>query len=137
MSSLCCWIFLVQLGATKCFKQTSSHRSFAIYHLFAVDPTTTVCGIPAVGPTFPRIVGGSTARAHSWPWQFSLLSVARSGHICGGTIIRKRWLITAAHCMYVSIHLLICVELNSISPSTTIQQKQLVQFLSTEAFTAL
>uniref|UniRef100_G3WF48 Peptidase S1 domain-containing protein n=1 Tax=Sarcophilus harrisii TaxID=9305 RepID=G3WF48_SARHA len=42
-----------------------------------------------------RIVGGQPAAARSWPWQVSLQIAAE--HLCGGTVIGKSWVITAAH----------------------------------------
>ncbi|KAI0221267.1 Trypsin-2 [Lamellibrachia satsuma] len=61
-------------------------------------PVSAVCGQPSVPPEFPLIVGGTEAKEHSWPWQISLVVVGYS-HICGGSILNKRWIATAAHCV--------------------------------------
>ena len=48
-----------------------------------------------------RIVGGSNADISDYPWQVSLQ--LRSGgswyHICGGSIIDNKWVVTASHCV--------------------------------------
>merc|ERR1711887_112795 len=48
-----------------------------------------------------RVVGGEIARPNSWPWQISLQfkSGSRFHHTCGGTLIRRGWVMTAAHCV--------------------------------------
>ncbi|XP_015602365.1 chymotrypsin-1 [Cephus cinctus] len=44
-----------------------------------------------------RIVGGTTAKISDFPYQ---VSIRISGfHICGGSILNNRWLLTAAHCI--------------------------------------
>ncbi|XP_023651208.1 elastase-1-like [Paramormyrops kingsleyae] len=48
-----------------------------------------------------RVVGGEVAPPHTWPWQISLqyLSSGNFYHTCGGTLIRRGWVMTAAHCV--------------------------------------
>lgn len=43
-----------------------------------------------------RIVGGYETTIEENPWQVSLQSVG--SHVCGGSIIAKNWVLTAAHC---------------------------------------
>ncbi|KAL7835128.1 hypothetical protein SRHO_G00293750 [Serrasalmus rhombeus] len=47
-----------------------------------------------------RVVGGEVAKPNFWPWQASLqaLEGSRYRHICGGVLIKKQWVLTAAHC---------------------------------------
>ncbi|KAK7149346.1 hypothetical protein R3I94_008860 [Phoxinus phoxinus] len=51
-----------------------------------------VCG---QAPLNNKIVGGGDAKAGSWPWQ---VSIHASQHICGGSLINKDWVVSAAHC---------------------------------------
>lgn len=54
-----------------------------------------------------RIFGGEQAKDGAFPYQISLqygtfvpiLNKFRGGHICGGSILNKKWIMTAAHCV--------------------------------------
>ncbi|MBQ4851148.1 trypsin-like serine protease [Pseudoalteromonas sp. MMG012] len=45
----------------------------------------------------PNIVGGSETPAYSRPYQVALLMNGRQG--CGGTLLSRDWVLTAAHCL--------------------------------------
>ncbi|KAM4609932.1 chymotrypsin-like elastase family member 2A [Polymixia lowei] len=59
------------------------------------------CGQPSFPPMLSRVVGGQDVRPHSWPWQISLQynSGGQWRHTCGGSLITKQWVLTAAHCI--------------------------------------
>ncbi|CAB1340458.1 unnamed protein product, partial [Coregonus sp. 'balchen'] len=51
------------------------------------------CGIASLNT---KIVGGQAAVPGRWPWQASLHR--SNSHFCGGSLINKEWVLTAAHC---------------------------------------
>ena len=45
----------------------------------------------------PRIVGGTLADEHEYPWQAALVGFWQ---FCGGSLIDTNWVLSAAHCFY-------------------------------------
>ena len=75
--------------------------------------------------TMGRITGGQDARSQSWSMVVSLKS-ANGTHMCGGTILSDRHILTAAHCLatvndpkLIAIH----VGMHDLSqPGSTVHQ---------------
>jgi hypothetical protein len=62
------------------------------------------CGNPAVKPNLRqvRIIKGHDAVPHSWPWTVSIGYYGPKNivaHACGGSLINKRTVVTATHCV--------------------------------------
>ncbi|NWI51729.1 TMPS5 protease, partial [Calyptomena viridis] len=49
-------------------------------------------------PGAVRVVGGADVPPGRWPWQVSVSQ--GSQHRCGGSVLAREWIITAAHCVH-------------------------------------
>uniref|UniRef100_A0A671LZT1 Trypsin-3-like n=1 Tax=Sinocyclocheilus anshuiensis TaxID=1608454 RepID=A0A671LZT1_9TELE len=56
------------------------------------------CLFFSLAPLNTKIVGGQAAVQGSWPWQASLHRITSGSHFCGGSLINKDWVLSAAHC---------------------------------------
>ena len=53
------------------------------------------------GNAASRIIGGSEVSDEAlYPWMVSLRDAATGRHVCGGTLIHSRWVMSASHCFY-------------------------------------
>ncbi|RWS27181.1 transmembrane protease serine 9-like protein [Leptotrombidium deliense] len=71
-------------------------KAFGVFFALCLQTAlSTKCGQNS--ETGFRIVGGEKADPKQCPWQCSIL-LNGDNHICGGSIIAKNWILTAAHC---------------------------------------
>ncbi|KFB51815.1 AGAP008193-PA-like protein [Anopheles sinensis] len=63
-----------------------------------VDPSTII----KPRPIKPIITDGTEAKESKWPWHVAIYSSLqnKTGYLCGGSIIDRNTIVTAAHCFY-------------------------------------
>ncbi|XP_073672627.1 trypsin-1-like [Garra rufa] len=80
------------------FNITLSAAGVILFYIAGSLCQLDVCGR---APLSNKIVGGENATAGVWPWQISIHLTVQNfdfGHFCGGTLITKDWVLSAAHC---------------------------------------
>lgn len=77
-------------------------------YLFAIASSIVLQMNLFATPPDIKIVGGSPANIEDYPYQVALYSIDDEGNLnefmCGGSIIDRYWIITAAHCVVESAH---------------------------------
>lgn len=83
-----CPLTLPRLGCVLADPRGSRHPPLPL------TPPPTDCGHRKL--PVDRIVGGQDTSLGRWPWQVSLRY--DGAHLCGGSLLSKDWVLTAAHC---------------------------------------
>jgi secreted trypsin-like serine protease len=79
-----------------CTYLKTENFEFLLIVLVAFFSSVLACGQSVIQPTFgARIVNGEEAKPNSWPWMVYLEGKNR----CGGSILDKDTILTAAHCV--------------------------------------
>ncbi|XP_059613695.1 transmembrane protease serine 9-like [Phlebotomus argentipes] len=65
-------------------------------------PADHSCGVTSnerYSKMMAKIIGGRNSKRGRWPWQVALYNQEYENFFCGGTLISKSWVVTAAHCL--------------------------------------
>lgn len=95
----------MRVTSSKGLVSSVPHQPVTTSHVKPASATKNfpTCGKPEPKKQINRIYGGLKAIPGAHPWQVSVQTKTKGGiffnHICGGTLIKPCWVLTAAHCM--------------------------------------
>ncbi|XP_048412768.1 complement factor B-like isoform X1 [Stegostoma tigrinum] len=94
------------------------------------------CGIRGntVQRPVSRIFGGIKSKEYEWPWQ--VIINLKNNEICGGSIISKRWILSAAHCFNGSREMtnILTIQTGSVNRKKMSREFQVVEVIIHENF---
>ncbi|NWS72677.1 TMPS5 protease, partial [Crotophaga sulcirostris] len=100
----------IKVNDTQEFVQVRPHQEGSLEDLWQVRTScesgrvvALQCSECGLRPGAARVVGGTDVSPGRWPWQVSLY--LGSQHHCGGSVLARDWILTAAHCVHSYRHL--------------------------------
>ncbi|XP_060727729.1 hyaluronan-binding protein 2-like [Tachysurus vachellii] len=126
-----------------------THTQEMITQAMTVKPTIlplqtqfTTCGKPQPKSPIHRIYGGIKALPGGQPWQASVQVRAKGStmhfrHVCGGTLIKPCWVLTAGHCIDNTKDFQVVLgTIDLAKPETSRQTLEVVQTIVHEQYRA-
>ncbi|XP_054659125.1 transmembrane protease serine 5 [Grus americana] len=95
----------VKVNDTREFVQVRPHQEGSLEDMWQVRSSceshqivALKCSECGLRPGAARVVGGADMPPGRWPWQVSVYQ--GSQHHCGGSVLAREWIVTAAHCVH-------------------------------------
>ncbi|KAM9269262.1 transmembrane protease serine 5 [Morus bassanus] len=95
----------IKVNDTQEFIQVRPHQEGSLEDMWQVRNScesgqivALKCSECGLRPGAARVVGGADVPPGRWPWQVSVYH--GSQHLCGGSVLAREWIVTAAHCVH-------------------------------------